>query len=56
MTNIDQVDILIRLLFEIGFEKVKKSGIEKNKFLKGGQNCPSIGNDRTLNILIPLNT
>ena len=29
MTDVDHVNILARLLFEIAFDKVEKSGIEK---------------------------
>ena len=35
MNDIDRVDILIKLVFEIAFEKVEKSDIEKSIFQGG---------------------
>ena len=35
MNDIDRVDILIKLVFEIAFEKVEKM-TSKNQFFKGG--------------------
>ena len=38
MNDIDHVDILIKLVFEIAFEKVEKSDIEKPIFQGGAKN------------------
>ena len=38
MNDIDHVDILIKLVFEISFEKVEKSDIEKPNFQGGAKN------------------
>ena len=35
MNDIDHVDILIKLIFEITFEKLEKSDIEKTIFQEG---------------------
>ena len=39
MTDVDHVNILARLLFEIAFDKVEKSGVEKKIFLRAVKNA-----------------